>query len=75
MKAVKIQKDSSPIYAILALIGGFLFGILGIPFGIAGLKIYKRKMERNFCWTGIILGAIWIVADIVMTIVYASLLL
>ena len=53
-------KDTSPVFAILALVFGILGGWLAIVFGAIGLTKYKSGPYRNMCIAGIVLGVVWI---------------
>ncbi len=53
-------KDTSPVFAILALVFGILGGWLAIVFGAIGLTKYKSGPYRNMCIAGIVLSVVWI---------------
>ena len=61
-------KDTSPVFAILALVFGILGGWLGIVFGAIGLSKYKSGPYRNMCIVGIVLAVAWIAITIAIRI-------
>ncbi len=64
-----IGKESS-IWGILALIFGLMGGWLGLVLGIVGLPRSKSKSDRQMCIAGIVLSCVWIVAYVIMLVLF-----
>lgn len=60
------------VSSIFSVFLGFwgIFSLMAIGFGIAGLKMNGNRRNKDFyaAWAGMILGAIWLVVQIVVAI-------
>lgn len=66
---LKVEKEETSTYGILAIVFGALGGWLGLVFGILGLKTYKNETYRKYCKIGIGLFVAWVVIAVIMIIV------
>lgn len=66
---LKVEKEETSLYGILAIVFGALGGWLGLVFGIIGLKTYKNETYRKYCKIGIGLFVAWVVIAIILIVV------
>lgn len=60
------------VSSVFSVFLGFwgIFSLMAIGFGIAGLKMNGEKRDKDFyaAWAGIIVGAVWLVVQIVVAL-------
>lgn len=70
VREIKMELPERAVIAYLSVIFGALGGVLGLVFGIIGLKTYRNATYRKYCKIGIVLSIISIVAFVVFMIVW-----
>lgn len=70
-KSNSTNPNDNIVFGVLSLVFGALGGLLGLVFGFYGL--FNKKSGKNtkiLCWIGITLFFLWIVALVVLYIIY-----
>lgn len=69
VRALKTEAEETPIYGILALVFGAFGGVMGLVFGLIGLKTYKNETYRKYCKIGIGLFIAWVIIAVIAVII------